>query len=238
MKRNLLVIVLFVFTFGLQAQKWSLGAHMGMALPTSDATTYSAPGFSWDVEIEHRIKPQFAITAQFGMNHWGNGSFKYFYDYGSNLGSGRYIGSTDWTYLNTGIQGGLGFKYYLVEPIEGLSYYLGLQVNYQYIDATKKMVDQGFVSIGSPNPNTSVYSISRESSGSHTGVEIRPQVGAMYTFSSGWNMSFSAWYGYSTVQWDNSVEVDYMSTYRQSNYSERSAGLQEVYLKIGGAYSF
>lgn len=238
MKKIILSLVLGSFAFFGQAQKMGIGAHVGMALPTSDATVYSSPGFTWDLDLEYRITPQFAITGQVGMSHWGNGSNKYFYDYGSPLIFGRYIGSTDWTYQNTGINAGVGAKYYLMEPSEGLSYFVGLQVNYQYMDATKKMVDQGFVSIGSPNPNTTPYSIPRETSGSHSGVEFRPQLGFLYTFSSQWNLSFTAAYGYSTLQWDNEVEVDYMATYRESQFVEKSVNAQAVYLTVGGAYFF
>ena len=69
------------------------------------------------------------------------------------------------------------------------------------------MVDQGFVSIGSPNPNTTTYSIREETSGSTQGVEVRPQMGILFTATSNFSVSFTAAYGYSTLEWNNDIEV-------------------------------
>ncbi len=238
MKKLILTTFVLLFVLNTQGQNWGLTGHAGMALPLGDALTYSNSGFSWDLEGEYRIKPQWALTLQFGGTNFGQGANKYFYDYGSPLILGRYVGSADFVYINTGFNGGAGAKYYISDPSEGLAFFVGLQLNYQYLETTKRMVDQGFVSIGSPNPNTTTYSIREETSGSTQGVEVRPQMGILFTAASNFSVSFTAAYGYSTLEWNNDIEVNYMSDFRQTQFASETANLQAVYLSIGFGYTF
>ncbi|GAB5556963.1 MAG: hypothetical protein SchgKO_11760 [Schleiferiaceae bacterium] len=238
MKKLILTPFVLFFVLNTHGQNWGLTGHAGMALPIGDAVTYSNSGFSWDVQGEYRIKPQWGLTLQLGGTNWGQGANKYFYDYGSPLLFGRYVGSTDWTYVNNGFNGGIGGKYYISDPMEGLSFFVGLQLNYQYLETTKKMIDQGFVSIGSPNPNTTTYAIRDETTGSTNGVEVRPQMGLLFTTDSHFHISFTAAYGYSTIEWDNNVEVNYTRDFRQTEYPTETVNSQGVYLSVGFGYTF